>query len=62
MRCKLQLTALKIVTKNSLPSLFLRSACVASTLLLIASLVNYHRTEVKIALIDSGAELIIFLF
>nr|CAD2168079.1 unnamed protein product [Meloidogyne enterolobii] len=56
MRCKLQLTALKIVTKNSLPSLFLRSACVASTLLLIASLVNYHRTEVKIALIDSGAE------
>uniref|UniRef100_A0A914N5K1 Potassium channel domain-containing protein n=1 Tax=Meloidogyne incognita TaxID=6306 RepID=A0A914N5K1_MELIC len=56
MRCKLQLTALKIVSKNSLPSLFLRSACVASTLLLIASLVNYHRTEVKIALIDSGAE------
>ncbi|CAK5073004.1 unnamed protein product [Meloidogyne enterolobii] len=58
MRCKLQLTALKIVSKNSLPSLFLRSACVASTLLLIASLVNYHRTEVKIALIDSGAEFI----
>jgi hypothetical protein len=51
-----ELTALDIVSKQSIPSLMLRSACVASTLMLIASLVNYHRTEVKIALIDSGAE------
>jgi hypothetical protein len=51
-----ELTALEIVSKRSVPSLMLRSACVASTLMLIASLINYHRTEVKIALIDSGAE------
>lgn len=34
----------------------LRGACVASTALLVWTLIDYHRIEVKIALIDSGAD------
>lgn len=42
--------------KDSLFSILLRSTCVLSTIILCASIVNYHRIEVKIALIDSGAD------
>uniref|UniRef100_A0A915EX76 Calmodulin-binding domain-containing protein n=1 Tax=Ditylenchus dipsaci TaxID=166011 RepID=A0A915EX76_9BILA len=51
-----ELTALRVLTKQSPASLMLRGLCVMSTLLLVASLINYHRIEVKIALIDSGAD------
>ncbi|CAP26108.1 Protein CBG05673 [Caenorhabditis briggsae] len=44
------------VTKASPISVTLRSACVVSTFFLICCLVNYHAIEVKIALIDSGAD------
>lgn len=44
------------ITKNHAISLLLRSLCVISTVALIASLVHYHAIEVKIALIDSGAD------
>ncbi|CAD6186946.1 unnamed protein product [Caenorhabditis auriculariae] len=43
-------------TKTSYTSLLLRSFCVATTFTLIGCLVHYHAIEVKIALIDSGAE------
>ncbi|CAB3397052.1 unnamed protein product [Caenorhabditis bovis] len=51
-----ELTALHAVEKDSGISLGLRSACVLSTLLLLICLINYHAIEVKIALIDSGAD------
>ncbi|KAI6229520.1 CaMBD domain-containing protein [Aphelenchoides besseyi] len=51
-----ELTALHIVSKYSVISLAIRTLVVASTLALICSLINYHRIEVKIALIDSGAD------
>uniref|UniRef100_A0A915ARG4 Gustatory receptor n=2 Tax=Parascaris univalens TaxID=6257 RepID=A0A915ARG4_PARUN len=54
-----ELTALSSdtnITKRHPISLLLRSLCVISTLALMASLVNYHAIEVKIALIDSGAD------
>uniref|UniRef100_A0A914HGU5 Calmodulin-binding domain-containing protein n=1 Tax=Globodera rostochiensis TaxID=31243 RepID=A0A914HGU5_GLORO len=51
-----ELTANRWIGKQSAPSLLLRSFCVTSTLMLIVSLINYHRIEVKMALIDSGAE------
>ncbi|EGT49223.1 hypothetical protein CAEBREN_12626 [Caenorhabditis brenneri] len=44
------------ITKDSPISIVLRSACVISTFFLICCLVNYHAIEVKIALIDSGAD------
>ncbi|CAI2352538.1 unnamed protein product [Caenorhabditis sp. 36 PRJEB53466] len=44
------------ITKDSPISIVLRSACVVSTFFLICCLVNYHAIEVKIALIDSGAD------
>lgn len=37
-------------------SLFLRTLCVLCTIALMASIVHYHAVEVKIALIDSGAD------
>ncbi|VDN03374.1 unnamed protein product [Thelazia callipaeda] len=37
-------------------SLLLRTLCVLCTIALMATLVHYHATEVKIALIDSGAD------
>ncbi|KAL3113447.1 hypothetical protein niasHT_013557 [Heterodera trifolii] len=51
-----ELTANRLIGKQSLLSVLLRSLCVTSTLMLIVSLINYHRIEVKMALIDSGAE------
>ncbi|KAI6216348.1 CaMBD domain-containing protein [Aphelenchoides fujianensis] len=51
-----ELTALAIISKFSIVSLAIRSLVVASTAALIISLINYHRIEVKIALIDSGAD------
>ncbi|KAI6190510.1 CaMBD domain-containing protein [Aphelenchoides bicaudatus] len=51
-----ELTAQKIVAKFSLVSLVLRTLVVSSTIALICTLINYHRIEVKIALIDSGAD------
>ncbi|KAI1719747.1 calcium-activated SK potassium channel domain-containing protein [Ditylenchus destructor] len=51
-----ELTALRIISKHSPASLTLRGLCVLSTLLLVGSLINYHCIEVKIALIDSGAD------
>ncbi|CAG9539076.1 unnamed protein product [Cercopithifilaria johnstoni] len=37
-------------------SLLLRTICVICTIALMASLVHYHSTEVKMALVDSGAD------
>ncbi|CAJ0582093.1 unnamed protein product, partial [Mesorhabditis spiculigera] len=54
-----ELTALKAVTgvdKTHWASLLLRGAAVMTTLSLMACLCNYHAIEVKIALIDSGAD------
>ncbi|VDM43293.1 unnamed protein product [Toxocara canis] len=54
-----ELTALSTdtnITKRHPISLLLRSLCLISTIALMASLVNYHAIEVKIALIDSGAD------
>ncbi|PAV57497.1 hypothetical protein WR25_23624 [Diploscapter pachys] len=54
-----ELTALSSTTgidKSSTISLFLRSMCVLTTVLLMGCLINYHAIEVKIALIDSGAD------
>ncbi|CAJ0939410.1 unnamed protein product, partial [Mesorhabditis belari] len=54
-----ELTALKKDTgidKTHWASLLLRGAAVSSTISLMACLVNYHSIEVKIALIDSGAD------
>uniref|UniRef100_A0A914DB36 Calmodulin-binding domain-containing protein n=1 Tax=Acrobeloides nanus TaxID=290746 RepID=A0A914DB36_9BILA len=51
-----ELTALELISKYSTFSILLRSTCVLSTVILCASIVNYHRIEVKIALIDSGAD------
>ncbi|CAD54123.1 Calmodulin-binding domain-containing protein [Caenorhabditis elegans] len=54
-----ELTALSSstgITKDSPISIILRSACVVSTFFLICCLINYHAIEVKIALIDSGAD------
>ncbi|CAI5450896.1 unnamed protein product [Caenorhabditis angaria] len=45
-----------IAAKGELISIVLRSICVFSTILLIICLINYHAIEVKIALIDSGAD------
>ncbi|GMS82102.1 hypothetical protein PENTCL1PPCAC_4277, partial [Pristionchus entomophagus] len=44
------------IDKSHPVSLALRSACVIATILLIFCLVQYHSIEVKIALIDSGAD------
>ncbi|KAF8382907.1 kcnl-1 [Pristionchus pacificus] len=54
-----ELTALSSHThilKSHPISLALRGACVIATVLLIACLIRYHSIEVKIALIDSGAD------
>ncbi|KAJ1347929.1 hypothetical protein KIN20_003110 [Parelaphostrongylus tenuis] len=44
------------ITKAHNLSLFLRSLAVLSTICLICCLITYHAIEVKIALIDSGAD------
>ncbi|CAD5226432.1 unnamed protein product [Bursaphelenchus okinawaensis] len=51
-----EITALNIVDKTDYPSIALRSLALVSTVLLIGTIINYHRIEVKIALIDSGAD------
>ncbi|GMR60062.1 hypothetical protein PMAYCL1PPCAC_30257, partial [Pristionchus mayeri] len=54
-----ELTALSSHThidKSHPVSLILRGACVIATILLIFCLIRYHSIEVKIALIDSGAD------
>ncbi|WKY08785.1 hypothetical protein Q1695_001736 [Nippostrongylus brasiliensis] len=54
-----ELTALSSsthITKAHNLSLFLRSLAVLTTICLICCLINYHAIEVKIALIDSGAD------
>uniref|UniRef100_A0A8R1HLS8 CaMBD domain-containing protein n=1 Tax=Caenorhabditis japonica TaxID=281687 RepID=A0A8R1HLS8_CAEJA len=54
-----ELTALSSstgITKDSPISFILRTCCVISTFFLICCLINYHAIEVKIALIDSGAD------
>ncbi|VDM80946.1 unnamed protein product [Strongylus vulgaris] len=44
------------ITKGHNLSLFLRSLAVLTTVCLMCCLINYHAIEVKIALIDSGAD------
>ncbi|CAJ0590985.1 unnamed protein product [Cylicocyclus nassatus] len=44
------------ITKGHNVSLFLRSLAVLTTICLMCCLINYHAIEVKIALIDSGAD------
>ncbi|XGW03926.1 hypothetical protein V3C99_015234 [Haemonchus contortus] len=54
-----ELTALSStthITKAHNVSLFLRSLAVLTTICLMCCLINYHAIEVKIALIDSGAD------
>ncbi|KAK6755604.1 hypothetical protein RB195_014148 [Necator americanus] len=54
-----ELTALSTtthITKAHNVSLFLRSLAVLTTVCLMCCLINYHAIEVKIALIDSGAD------
>ncbi|KJH49652.1 calmodulin binding domain protein [Dictyocaulus viviparus] len=54
-----ELTALSStthITKAHNVSIFLRSLAVLTTICLICCLINYHAIEVKIALIDSGAD------
>ncbi|VDD89854.1 unnamed protein product [Enterobius vermicularis] len=46
----------EIIFKDHFVSLMLRSLCALSTVILIGSLVFYHAIEIKIALIDSGAD------
>ncbi|CAI4222527.1 unnamed protein product [Auanema sp. JU1783] len=44
------------VTKSHMISIGLRSLCVFTTLCLMGCLIHYHSIEVKLALIDSGAD------
>lgn len=51
-----EITALNIINKSHLISYVLRAGCVLSTFFLLISLITYHRIEVHLALIDSGAD------
>uniref|UniRef100_A0A0N5AEW9 Ion_trans domain-containing protein n=1 Tax=Syphacia muris TaxID=451379 RepID=A0A0N5AEW9_9BILA len=44
------------IKKDHIVSLVLRSLCAISTVILIGTLILYHAIEIKIALIDSGAD------
>uniref|UniRef100_A0A0N4ZDJ3 CaMBD domain-containing protein n=1 Tax=Parastrongyloides trichosuri TaxID=131310 RepID=A0A0N4ZDJ3_PARTI len=51
-----EVTALNIIRKDHFISYALRTGCVLSTFFLLISLITYHRIEVHLALIDSGAD------
>uniref|UniRef100_A0A0N5BGH9 CaMBD domain-containing protein n=1 Tax=Strongyloides papillosus TaxID=174720 RepID=A0A0N5BGH9_STREA len=51
-----EMTALNVISKSHLISYGLRAGCVLSTFFLLISLITYHRIEVHLALIDSGAD------
>uniref|UniRef100_A0A7E4VUZ4 CaMBD domain-containing protein n=1 Tax=Panagrellus redivivus TaxID=6233 RepID=A0A7E4VUZ4_PANRE len=51
-----ELNALGLLQKDDIRSLAIRTVIVLTTVALIFSLFNYHRVEVQIALIDSGAD------